>query len=433
MASVFKLYDIRGIYGKDLTDEIIYKIGFGLGKYFNNYETIGIVRDIRVHSERIRNILASTLIYTHDILDFGVGSTPEAHYLAKVYNIPVLMITASHNPPEYNGIKPINSNGNDLPQEDIKKIEELTYQTEKPSEKVGNIEEENAIELYKWHIKKKFKSVSGFKLGYDPSNSVLSLMKDIVTDLGNEIVPINDKIDGTFPGHMPDPSKDENIKPLKDLMKSKNDLDIGFMFDSDGDRLGIIGKDGERIGMDKYIIPFIKKDRRYVLEISLPIYLRKLIKESGAEDIVRRPGHTFIKFACQQNRAFLGIEYTGHIYFAENDYIDDALFGALMLLKYMKKGFNINNVNIPEFQWIERDIPRGNIDLVQKVKEYGKNNNYTLNDLNGDLDGIELLKDNLRILVRYSETEPLFRIVIDSYKKEIDPEKIYNEIVQLSN
>jgi len=103
-----------------------------------------------------------------------------------------------------------------------------------------------------------------------------------------------------------------------------------------------------------------------------------------------------------------------------------------MLLKYMKKGININNLNIPEFTWLERDIPRNNPNLIDKVKEYGRNNRFTLNDLNGDLDGIELLKDNLRILVRYSETEPLYRVVIDSYDKSIDVNKIFDEIAKMN-
>ena len=171
--TVFKAYDIRGIYGKELTDELIYKIGLALGEYFNNFETIGIVRDVRIHSERIKNILINALLHTHNILDFGIGSTPEAHYIAKVYSIPVLMITASHNPPEYNGIKPIKNNGDDLSSEEIKKIEELTYNVKKPSEIIGKVEEENAIEFYKWYLRKKFKDIKGFKIGYDPANSCL--------------------------------------------------------------------------------------------------------------------------------------------------------------------------------------------------------------------------------------------------------------------
>ncbi|WP_231434229.1 phosphohexomutase domain-containing protein [Candidatus Nanopusillus massiliensis] len=157
-----------------------------------------------------------------------------------------------------------------------------------------------------------------------------------------------------------------------------------------------------------------------------------MVEEKGGKVILKRPGHTFIKFAGQQNRAYLCIEYSVHIYFAENDYIDDALFGALMLLKYMKKGIDINNLNIPEFTWLEKDIPRNNPNLIDKVKEYGKNNGFILNDLNGDLDGIELLKDNLRILVRYSDTEPLYRVVIVSYDKSIHVKKIFEEIVKLN-
>jgi phosphomannomutase len=169
MSGVFKLYDIRGIYGKDLTDELLYKIGYAFGRYFNNHESIGIVRDIRLSSPRIRDILVETLVYTHNVIDFGIGSTPEAHYLAKVYNIPVLMITASHNPSQYNGIKPIKSDGNDLPKEEIDKIEKLTYENIRPTQKEGMLEViEGAIDIYKKHLKEKFKGVSGFKVGYDP-------------------------------------------------------------------------------------------------------------------------------------------------------------------------------------------------------------------------------------------------------------------------
>ncbi|WP_231434230.1 hypothetical protein [Candidatus Nanopusillus massiliensis] len=82
-----------------------------------------------------------------------------------------------------------------------------------------------------------------------------------ITDLGNEVITINDNMDGTFPGHNPDPSKDENIKSLQELMRNRKDLDIGFMFDGDGDRLGVVDKYGNRIRMDKYLIPFNKKDR----------------------------------------------------------------------------------------------------------------------------------------------------------------------------
>ncbi|BFI73582.1 phosphomannomutase [Nanoarchaeota archaeon] len=424
--SVFKAYDIRGIYGKELTDELIYKIGLAFGEYFNNFETIGILRDIRVHSERIKNILVNSLLHTHNVLDFGIGSTPEAHYIAKVYSIPVLMITASHNPPEYNGIKPIRNNGDDLSSAEIKKIEDITNNIKKPSEIIGKVEEENGIELYKWYMRKKFKDIKGFRIGYDPANSVLSLMKDILQDLGNDVYIINEKLDGNFPSHSPDPSVDENLKQLIDLVKNKK-LDIGFGFDGDGDRIGIVDSNGNIIKMDKYIVPFIKENRKFVVEISLPVYIRKYIENNGGKYILSRTGHTFVKENCRKNDSYMGIEYSGHIYFMENDYIDDGLFGGLMLLKQIKKGFDINNIKVPEFNIIRKEVPK-NIDLIKKAKEYGEKNNYELNDLNGNLDGIELLKDNIRILVRESQTEPIYRVIIESYDKNIDINKIFNDL-----
>ncbi|MGC9133046.1 MAG: hypothetical protein ACP5GJ_01405 [Nanopusillaceae archaeon] len=424
--SVFKAYDIRGIYGKELTDELIYKIGLAFGKYFENFETIGIMRDVRIHSERIRNILTNSLLHTHNVLDFGIGSTPEAHYIAKVYSIPILMITASHNPPEYNGIKPIKNNGEDISTEEIKKIEKLTEEVKKPSEIVGKVEEENSIELYKWYMRKKFKGLNGFRVGYDPSNSVLSLMKDILLDLGNDIISINDKLNGNFPSHLPDPSVDENLKQLIELVKNKK-LDIGFSFDGDGDRIGIVDNNGNIIKMDKYLIPFIRENRKFVIEISLPIYIRKLIEDKKGSYILSRTGHTFIKENCRRYESYMGIEYSGHVYFSENDYIDDGLFAGLMLLKQIKNGFEINKIKVPEYNIIKKEMPK-NVNLIEKAKEYGKRNGYELNDLNGNLDGIELLKENIRILVRESQTEPIYRIIIESYDKNIDINKIFNDL-----
>ncbi|MGC9079134.1 MAG: hypothetical protein ACP5G1_00135 [Nanopusillaceae archaeon] len=422
--SVFRAYDIRGIYGKELTDELIYKIGLAFGKFFENNETIGIVRDVRIHSERIKNILLSSLTHTHNVIDFGIGSTPEAHYLAKVYSIPVLMITASHNPPEYNGIKPIKNNGESLNSEEIKIIEELTKKVEKPNQKNGIIEEENGIEFYKWYIRKKFKKIKGYKIGYDPANSVLSLMKDILLDLGNEVYAINEKLDGNFPSHPPDPSNEENLSELKKLVINKK-LDIGFAFDGDGDRIGIVDKNGNIIKPDKYIIPFVKENRRFIIEISVPMYVRKYIEEKKGHYILSRTGHTFIKEKCKKYNAYMGIEYSGHIYFSENSYIDDALFAGLMFLKEID---NFVDINIENFKIIKKVIPKEK-DLIRKALEYGKNNGYHINNLDGELDGVELAKDDVRILVRESQTEPVYRIIIESYKKDLDLERIFNDLI----
>ncbi len=428
---VFKLYDIRGIYGIELTDELVFKIGLALGKFFENYETIGIVRDIRLYSERMRNILVSALTHTHNILDFGLGSTPEAHYLAKVYNMPVLMITASHSPKEYDGIKMIKPTGLDVEPEEVKLIEKLVNNVKVPSDKVGIVEEEkSAIEIYIWYMRKRFRNVKGYRIGYDPSNSVMVLMKEILTDLGNEVIVINGKLDGNFPAHNPDPADPKNVQQLQNLVKDKK-LDFGFIFDGDGDRLGIVDSNGNLFTMDKYIMPFIKKEKKYILEISLPIYLRTLIKQEGGEAILSRPGHSYIINECLRNNAYLGIEITGHIYHADNGYIDDALYAGLKLIKYFKeKNMWFEDIKVPEYKFLKLNVEMKE-DWIKKGYLYAEKYNYEINTLNNTLDGVELLKENKRrILIRYAQTEPYYRVEVETYDNE-DPNRIYEEILKI--
>lgn len=409
---VFGLYDIRGVYGKDLTDDFIYKIGLAIGKFFENEETIGIIRDVRPHSIKIKDIIVNALLHTHNVLDFGIGSTPEAHYLAKVYTIPLLVITASHNPIEYNGIKIIKNNGDDLNPNEINKIKEYTFNVSKPNEKVGKYEEENGIEIYKWYLRKKFKNIKGYRIGYNPMNSVMSLFKDVLLDLGNEVYSINDKLKLETLNHPPDPSVEENLIDIKNLVINKK-LDFGFAFDGDGDRIAIIDNNGKVFPI--YTYPLIFKEKKIVLEVSLPIFLRKEIKDH----ILSRTGRIFVREKCKEYRAFMGVEYSGHIFFSENDYIDDGLFAGLRLIKELKeKNIWFNNIKLPEFEYKIINKENGG-DLIEKFKKYFENKGVYIHNMNGELDGIEIIKeDYYRILIRKSQTENKYRIIMDIYKKD---------------
>lgn len=437
MSNVFKAYDIRAVYGKELTDDIVFKVGLALGKYFDNDEYIGIVRDIRLSSPRIRDILVEALLYTHNVIDFGIGSTPEAHYLARYYGIPILMITASHDPPEYNGIKPINNDGYDfsVDSSQIKELEKIYNEIDignLPSNKIGTLEYDYyGIDEYKKYLKRKFRNLNGYRIGYDPSNSVMALFYDVLIDLGNDVYVINGNLDGSFPSHLPNPADPKNLQQLAEFVKSKK-LDFGFAFDGDGDRIGIVDGDGNIFPPYKYLLAFFRnrKNKKFVVEISLPMFLRKLL---GDKCILSRTGHTFVIQKSIESKAYMGIEFSGHVYPSENSYIDDAFYAGLMLIKEFRKyNFWFNDVEIPKFEYKEFHVPLENYNgnLVRKAIEYGKNRGYELNDMNGLLfDGIELIKDNYRLLVRKSQTENIYRVIIESYDENINVNNLFNELL----
>ncbi|MEM1782449.1 MAG: hypothetical protein QW184_00400 [Nanopusillaceae archaeon] len=426
---IFKLYDIRGKYGTEITDEITFKIGLAIGKYFSEDNYIGIIRDVRIHSERIKNILVSALTHTHNVIDFGRGSTPEANYLARVYSIPFLVVTASHNPKEYNGIKIINNKGFELFPEEIKKIEEIFRDIKVPSERVGIVEEDNsAIEIYKWYLYRKFKDIKGYRIGYDPSNSVMSLFKDVLLDLGNELYPINDKLDGNFPSHPPDPSVDENMKQMIELVKNKK-LDFGVVFDGDGDRVGFVDKNGRIVKPYEYILAFIKEKRKFLLEISLPIFLRDHIKNKNADFIISRTGRPFIIKKSMENNVFLAVESSCHYYFYENFYSSDSLYAILRLLRELNKNnLSLEDLKSPKFYYEHISVDKTQ-DIINILKEYFRNREIKIENLSGELDGLEFIGDHFRILVRESQTESLYRVVLESYN-DVDIFEIRNLILK---
>jgi len=426
---VFRLYDIRGKWGEELTEEKVFKIGLAIGEYFKDSEYIGIVRDVRIHSKKIRDNLVDALTRTHNVLDFGIGSTPEAVYLARVYTIPVIMITASHNPKEYNGLKIINDKGFELYPEEIQALKRI-YENVKPlNRKEGTVEEErSAIEIYKWYLIKKFKGISGYKIGFDPSNSVMSLFKDVFIDLGNEVVSINDRLDGNFPSHEPNPANEEVMRQMVELVINKG-LDIGFVFDGDGDRLGIVSNEGRIVRPYEYILAFLEKDRKFLLEISLPYILREILKKEGCDFVISRTGRPFIIKKSLENKVFLSVEYSGHYYFSSNYYSSDSLYAALMLIKELKsKDIWLDKLKIEGFNRKEFNIEKIRGNIIEMVIKYFEKRDVVFDNLNGELDGIDVIGKSFRILVRESQTEPLYRVIVEDYGSNIigEIERLFN-------
>ncbi len=405
-------YDIRGIYKEDIDEDFARKVGFLISsRLFQDFYAIGIGRDNRAHSERIKDALSEGIRSNLPVIDFGRITTPSAQYLSTVYKIPVVMITASHNPPEYTGMKFFLPSGEDLLREDLLKIKEwISEEISIPSPTEDEEKDLHAFELYKWILRKRFRKVRGYRIGFDPGNGMGVLLKDILEDLGNDVHSINDKLDGRFPNHLPDPSRPENLRQLQEIVVKK-ELDLGIALDGDCDRVGIVTREGKIFSPDKIFYSFISPGKTYVAEVMLPLYLEEVAEEKGAKIVRTRTGRIYAKSVAREVNAFMFGEHSGHFGFKEFGYIDDGLYTALKLLEYLNRERRwLDDVlkEIPKIEYEELELPTES-NVISKLKKYATEHGLKTREI----DGIEVFIDDGRILARKSNTEPLIRVVVE--------------------
>ena len=407
---MFGAYDIRGVWGEDLNPSTIKILSYVFSNFFST-STVGIGRDIRYSSDIIFNILCRFL--DKDIYDYGIVSTPIMHYMSVVDNVDSLMITASHNPPKYNGIKPVKSGANDLTPEEIQSLKKMfeKYKTQQINNK-GELSIENRfyrINEYFMFLQSTFEFKQRYKLAYDPANGTGFIYLDFLSNLF-DVYSINNIPNGLFPAHSPDPSKEENIQQLLSVSKDK---EFGLALDGDCDRIGFIYK-GEWIKSDK-LIYFISKNYlnpgdTVVLEVMLPFVLDTLLKDLGIKVLRVPTGHVNVKKYARENNAKVFGEYSGHFGFKEFYYIDDALFTFLKVVSLIdENGFDINEY--PDIFQTRIDVPKEKVDLESFVSSFNPIETYTI-------DGYDMRFDNARVLIRESNTEPMYRIKIEALDKD---------------
>ena len=340
--SIFREYDIRGIADIDLKDDVVSDIGMAMGTMFalNGVKRISVGRDCRKSSERIFRKLSESIAKAGiDIVDLGLITTPVLYF--SLYGLEIdggVMITASHNPSDYNGFKAaIGKNVLSADQiQDIKKIIEKKSFIQ--NEKIGQIQTLNLIDLYKKDILKSISLKKKLKIGVDCANTPIGLFaKDIMTSAGCDIFELYPEPDGNFPNHHPDPSVEENLKDLISLVK-KNKLDFGVSFDGDADRIGVVDEKGNFIYSDMVLLLLARSvlkenpGAKIIAEVKCSKNLFDDIKKNGGVPIMWRTGHSNIKRKVKEELAPLAGELSGHIFFADKHHgFDDALYAALRL------------------------------------------------------------------------------------------------------
>lgn len=344
-ASIFRAYDIRGIVGKTLTPETVQLIGKALGSEAatRGETTIVVARDGRVSGPAMIEALKKGILETgRDVIDIGMVPTPTLYYAAMQIEgtNSGIMVTGSHNPPDYNGFKCVLA-GETLHGAAITdlyhRIVEGDFKHGQGFEKNHDIKNEyiNAI-LESVQLKRPLKVV------VDTGNGVAGeLAPRLIKELGCEVIPLFTEIDGTFPNHHPDPSKPENLKDLIANVQS-NQADLGLGFDGDGDRVGVITPSGALIFPDHLMMAFAEDlisrnpGAKIIYDVKCTGNLGKVISAAGGKPEMWQTGHSLIKARMKETGALLAGEMSGHIFFKERWLgFDDGLYAAARLLEIL--------------------------------------------------------------------------------------------------
>tara|TARA_B100001287_G_C22676694_1_gene528077 strand:+ start:1037 stop:2422 length:1386 start_codon:yes stop_codon:yes gene_type:complete len=342
-ANIFKAYDIRGIYGKELTLDAIGLIAKSISNlYPNDNDTIVIGRDGRNSSSEISKALIDSFLKNgKNVIDIGEVPTPLLYFAVNHLSLNSgIIITGSHNPKEYNGLKMI-MDGHTLSGGEITRIYDdiidgafSNLNLLKTSYKNLNISDEYIKQVNRnISIKKKL------KIAVDAGNGVAGpIAVEIYRKLGLELIELYCNVDGDFPNHHPNPSDPKNLIDLINEVK-KSKCDLGIAFDGDGDRCLILDNKGNIVWPDRQMMIFSKdilsqnQNAKVIYDVKSSSFLANVIKNSGGEPIMCRTGHSYIKKMMRETNAILAGEMSGHVFFNDKWYgFDDGIYcGARMI------------------------------------------------------------------------------------------------------
>lgn len=416
-AVILREYDIRGTYGKNLFDADATWLGerFGSLVYRNDGKKVVVCRDGRKSSPNLHKFLCNSLVAAGlDVIDIGVGPTPMSYFAGYELSADAtIMITGSHNPKDDNGIKITIGNkpffGQDIQQllnEPVLKNSGGTYQ--EIAQKIFNAYCDRLLQRHKFQ--------KTLKIAWDSGNGASGPMVEALTKAMpyHEHILLYTDIDCDFPNHHPDPSVPENLNHLKAAIKEYN-CDIGFAFDGDGDRIGVVDSTGRILAGDELVTIISKAILQEVpggtiiADVKCSNTTFKAIKELGGLPIMGRTGHSWIKKAMAEHQAVFAGEMSGHMFFKHSYYgFDDGLFAAIFLLDYVQNQFLAVSdlvASLPKtFSTPEIRIPcdeKDKIKIVENLKAKLVQATKTFNAI----DGVRVEESYGWWLVRASQTQ----------------------------
>jgi phosphomannomutase/phosphoglucomutase len=415
--TIFRKYDIRGIVGDDLTEEVVTNIGKAFGSLMRREgrKTLAIGYDARLSSEDFRDAMVRGLTSTGcNVVDVGLVPTPVLYFA--IHHLETdggVMITGSHNPPEYNGFK-LCRGLMALFDKEITGIRDIIRAGRFESGE-GFVRQADVIETYINKIKTIIKLKRPLKIALDAGNGVAGLVAPrLYRDLGCEVKEFYTKPDGTFPNHHPDPTIPENMTVLIAEIK-KGGYDLGIGFDGDGDRVGIVDRDGTLLYGDQLMVLLSREvlsrlpGSQIIFDVKCSNNLVEDIRKHGGEPVMWRTGHSFIKTKMKETGAPIAGEMSGHLFFNDRFFgFDDATYAGARLMEIASAGnasfldmlSDLPKVyNTPEIKYScpeERKFK-----AVEKITEYFRKTHKVI-----DIDGARVDFGDGWALARASNTTP---------------------------
>lgn len=438
-SEIFRAYDIRGIFERELSQDLIYKIGQAVGSQVldENSKQIYVGRDGRISGKEVSDRFIEGILATGcDVIFIGLVHTPLL-YFATFEGVTKngVMITGSHNPKEYNGFK-IVINNSSLKEDDI---QNLKLKIEQSDFKVGSgkLSKESFNETYVKKISTKINIKNKLKIVLDCGNGSGGVLgPEILRNYSSELIELFCEVDGNFPNHHPDPSEPKNLSKLIETVKKEN-ADLGIAFDGDGDRLGVIDSEGEMIFPDRYLAlmaeDILRKNKsgKIVFDVKCSKQLEQVIRRNNGIPIMTKTGHSFIKSEITRTGAILGGEMSGHIFYNDNWYgFDDGIFASLRLLEILStQNISTHEVfkKIPKmFSTPEIKISINDTEKFRVVEEL--KNNFKPEGYNSILlDGLRLEEEDSWGLIRASNTTPalVLRFEANTEKKLMQIKELF--------
>ena len=348
---IFKTYDIRGIVGKTLTPDIVEGIGHAIGSEAKarNQQTIVIGRDGRLSGPALSAALARGIQKSGvDVIDIGLVVTPMTYFAA--YHLKThcsVMVTGSHNPPDYNGLKMVLA-GETLAGDAIQQLRQR-LEANNLTSGAGLYSQRDIRRDYIDRITSDVKLKRPMKIIVDAGNGIPgAYAPELYRAMGCEVTELFCEVDGNFPNHHPDPSDPHNLEDVIKALKT-SDAEIGLAFDGDGDRLGVVTKDGSIIYPDRQLMLFAadvlsrNPGAEIIFDVKCTRNLFSWIRERGGRPTLWKTGHSLIKSKMRETGALLAGEMSGHMFFKERWYgFDDGLYAGARLLEFLSGEKDIN-------------------------------------------------------------------------------------------